>query len=89
MAAAVKQDGIAWTAIPLAIPLDGILGLDEAGRIWDEPTTTGCFVKKVFVFGGPRRHVAPVGRIELVDDIGSETLRKTSCFTLLGTIPSL
>ena len=24
------------------------MGLDEAGRIWDELTKTGCFVKKAF-----------------------------------------
>ena len=40
------------------------MGLDEAGRLWDEPTKTGCFINEVFVFGGPRRLVAVVGRIE-------------------------
>ena len=52
------------------------MGLDEAGRIWDVPTKTGCFVKKVFVFGVPRRLVAVVGGIELVDDSKCGRLQK-------------
>ena len=52
------------------------MGLVEAGRFWDGPTKRGRFVNEVFVFGGPRRLVAVMGRIEKVDDIGLEKPNK-------------
>jgi hypothetical protein len=48
--------------VPELIPWDGSLGLDEAGIFWDEPTTKGCFANEIFVFGGPRRLVAGLGK---------------------------
>ena len=44
-------------AISLAISLDGSAGIDEAERIWEEPTKTVYLVNPVCVFGGPRRLV--------------------------------
>ena len=69
--------GYRWSVILLAIPSDGSLGRDVAGRIWDKPMKKGYLFNEVFVFGGLRRLVAGVGRIELVDDIGLEPTTPT------------